>query len=177
MGTTFNNLWYPTTLKIKKNKIPFFKFADADVLNIYIPLQKYTGFIKDIKVNITVGNSILSDSNIKNLYKSGFDFLKSIGSSKKEFVVTYQLNPKEVEVLYFAQKYNKKNAHIIKVKMFDDKDFLVSYSNSLNGKGGKFSVDFSPISNVNYRKFTHYEIDFYGLAKRYGKSRGSRLIR
>lgn len=175
--TSFNNIWYQTTLKIQKNKIPFFKFYDADILNIYIPLQKYSGNLKIKDINITLGNSILTESNIKNLYKSGFDFLKSSGSTKKEFVVTYQVNEKEIEVLYFAQRYKKNNTNIIKVRMFKDKDFLVTYSNSLDGKGGKFGIDFSPVANVGHRKYTHYEIDFYGLAKRGNTWRGSRLIK
>ena len=177
-NTTFNNIWYTTTLKVEKNSIPFLDFEDADILNIYIPLQNISGKLNALDVNITVGNTILTDSNIKNLYKAGFDFLKSIGSTKKNFVVTNQLNANEIEVLYFGQRYKNTNTNILKDRIFQDADFLVGYTKSLNGSGSsQFSFDFSPIANVGSRNYTYYELDFYGLARRGSTWKGSRLVR
>lgn len=177
-NTTFNNIWYTTTLKVEKNSIPFFDFEDADILNIYIPLQNISGKLNALDVNITVGNTILTDSNIKNLYKAGFDFLKSIGSTKKNFVVTNQLNANEIELLYFGQRYKNTNTNILKDRIFQDADFLVGYTKSLNGRGSsQFSFDFSPVANVGSRNYTYYELDFYGLARRGSTWKGSRLVR
>jgi hypothetical protein len=177
MGTTFNNLYYPTTLKVVKNKIPFLDFQDTDILNIYIPLQNISGRLNALDINVTVGNSILSDSNIKSLYKAGFDFLKLAGSTKKNFVVTNQLSETEVEVLYFGQRYSGKNTNILKDRIFEDADFSIGFTIPLAGGSGGFSIDLSPVWNIGERGYTHYELDFYGLARRGNTWKGNRLIR
>jgi hypothetical protein len=164
--------WYRTQLVVKKNKIPFFEFADTDILNIYIPL----GFNQAANINSSVGD-ILSESRIKKWYKYGFDFLKAMKSSKKEFVVTNQISENQIEVIYFAQRYKRTNSNIIKERFFQDGTFEVKYSSSLDGNGGKFGIVTEPLNSINHRKYTYYELDFYGVARRGNVWKGSRLIK
>ncbi|MGY0408376.1 MAG: hypothetical protein ACWIPJ_08495, partial [Polaribacter sp.] len=95
---TNNNIYNPLSIKVVSDtSLPFFNFEQGDILNIYIP---HVPFIGDFNLDITT-KDIVSQSNIKKLYKEGINFLKKkFPSGKKEFVVTYQKNDNEIEVLY-----------------------------------------------------------------------------
>jgi len=162
-----------TSINVTKNSIPFFDYDDDDILNIYIPKVPIVG---DIDINLTTGNTIYTESNIKALYKAGFDFLKSIGSNKKKFVVMYQKTSEEIEVLYFADRFKKTNDNKIKHKFYSDVRFEISLSKCIDCENGGIKFKIGP-SDAKFRNYTHYELDFYGMARRGSTWKGNRMIR
>lgn len=80
-----------TQLNLPNGKLPFFDFGNDQILNIYIPKLYNKG---KYNLNLTT-QDITSESNIKELYKLGIDFLNSpgvanSGSKPKNFSVIYQ---------------------------------------------------------------------------------------
>lgn len=175
-------------VSITKNNLPFFKFDDIDVLNIYIPSIL---FLNEYNINLSTGNSIYTQSNIKNLYKMGADFLKTKIDGIKDFVVTYQKSPTEIEVLYFGEQHHKKDANLIKRYFYKDSGFIISFNsasnpnlgNYIDSHGDQYTVPkfntkfgFKPVE-VYYRNYTYYDLDFYGMGKRNGIWKGNRMVR
>ncbi len=167
-----NGTYYvDTQLSVTQNKLPFFDFGNEQILNIYIPNLPIIG---DYNFNLTT-QDITSESNIKALYKMGIDFLKDKFNSgaKKEFAVTYQKNNNEIEVLYFGERYKDTNENKIKKKFYSDVSFLIGAAWG-DGSGWSFSV--KPAESA-FRNYTHYELDFYGMARRGSTWKGNRMIR
>ncbi|OXA80302.1 hypothetical protein SAMN05444397_10257 [Flavobacterium aquidurense] len=155
--------------------LPFFGFGSDNPLNIYIrqlPKPNY---------------QINSESNIKELYKLGIKFLKSTFNSgaKNEFIITYQKNATEIEVVYFGEKYKKINDNQIQRK-FDSQifEFLVgvSYGSytapTLDNPTGapKPSYSFKIEKGGTFRNYTYHELDIYALGRRGGTWSGTRMI-
>jgi len=108
------NFYVDSQIDVTKNNLPFFNFNNDNnkILNIYIPHFPLFG---KVKINLTT-QDITTPANIKALYKLGIDYLKGHFNSgaKKDFVVTYQKTPTEIEVLYFGEHYKKLNDNKIK---------------------------------------------------------------
>lgn len=169
-----SNTFVNTSLNVTKNRIPFLDFDDDDILNIYIPRVPILG---DININLTTGNTIYTESNIKALYAAGAKFLQSniSNNSNKKFVVTYQKSDSEIEVIYFADRFKATNTNKIKHKFYSDLSFKIGYTELLDGSGSSsFSV--GP-SSAPFRDYTHYELDFYGMARKGSAWKGNRMIR
>lgn len=156
------NNWVETAINVTKNDIPFFDYDDDDILNIYIPKIPLIG---NMNINLTTGNTIYTESNIKALYKAGFDFLKSKGSTQKKFVVIHQKDDEEIEVLYFADRFKSTNDNKIKHKFYSDVSFEISLSKCIDCENGGIKFKIGP-SNAKFRNYTYYELDFYGMARR-----------
>ncbi|MGC6524950.1 MAG: hypothetical protein ACON30_01570 [Flavobacteriaceae bacterium] len=108
----------------------------------------------------------------------GIDFLKSSpisnsGALNTPFVVTYQRDYNNIEVLYFGERYKKNNDNYIKRKFYSNVSFLIGAVWSDSG-GWSFNVK-APKSY--FRNYKHYDLDFYGMARRGGTWRGNRMIR
>ncbi|MEO8240099.1 MAG: hypothetical protein ABI793_05415 [Flavobacterium sp.] len=156
--------------------LPFFTFNSDNILNIYIRQLPDPNY------------QINSESNIKQLYKLGINFLKQNFNSgaKQDFVVTNQKSDTEIEVVYFGERYKKTNTNKIE-KKFDGQflDFLVGYSSNMNSSApSSNNPDGSTASNnfslkiekgANFRDYTSYELDFYGLGRRGNTWSGSRV--
>lgn len=156
-----------------RNDIPFFDFGDDEILNIYIPKLFKSD---EYNINLTT-QDITSQSNIKQLYKMGIDFLKDNLNSgaigEKKFAITYQTTDEDIEVLYFEERYKKTNDNIIKKTFYKDVSFEIG---AAWGESSGWSYSIQPASEF-FRNYTHYEIDFYGMAKRGNSWKGNRLIR
>ena len=140
-------------------------------MNIYIPGD-------DNDININTSQVITSPDNIKKLYQLGIDFFKSqFGSSEKtEFVVSYQKNPTEIEVLYFGEHYSETNENKINHKFYSEVGFLIK--TTIGVGNGEFKPGFELVTIPgSFRNYTHYELDFYGMAKRGNVYKGNRMIR
>jgi len=158
-------------ISVKKINLPFFEFENSDILNIYIPNIPIVG---DYNLNLTT-QDILSQSNIKALYKMGIDFVEDNFNSgaKKEFVISYQKNINELEVLYFGEHYKYTDRNHIKRYFY--KDFSGKVSVTLNGESDwNYKLEPAP---ETFRNYTHYELDFYGMARRNNIWKGTRMIR
>lgn len=189
-----------TQLNLPDGKLPFFDFGNEQILNIYIPKLFSSG---RYNLNFTT-QDITSQSNLKELYKMGIDFLNSpevlnSGASNKVFAVTYQKDYNEIEVIYFAGRYKKDNDNMIKKRFYDDVGFLIGWAWS-DSPQPIFTTDYHPITGEPFqvqvgvdtsgtssfsvstaddyfRDYTHYELDFYGMARRGSKWRGNRMFR
>lgn len=156
--------------------LPFFTFNNDNILNIYIrqlPDQNY---------------QLNSESNIKQLYKLGIKFLqRNLNSgAKQEFVVTHQKNVNEIETVYFGERYSNKNTNQIQ-RVFDKQvlDFLIGYSTNANsspptsnnptGSTASSSFSLKIDQGANFRNYTYYELDFFGLAKQGNNWAGNRM--
>ncbi|MDC1355757.1 hypothetical protein N8205_02815 [Flavobacteriaceae bacterium] len=108
----------------------------------------------------------------------GLDFLKSStitnSSNTKTFAVTYQKDYNNIEVLYFGERYKKTNDNKIKRKFYSDVSFVIG---ATWGDQGGWSFDGIKPANEFFRNYTHYELDFYGMARRGSTWRGNRMIR
>lgn len=163
-----------TQIDLPNGHLPFFDFKKKNILNIYIPKLYKKG---KYNLNLTT-DDILSQSNIKALYQMGIDFLKSSpisnsGALNTPFVVTYQRDYNNIEVLYFGERYKKNNDNYIKRKFYSNVSFLMGAVWNDSG-GWSFNVK-APKSY--FRKYKHYDLDFYGMARRGGTWRGNRIIR
>lgn len=148
--------------------LPFFNFG-GDILNIYI---RRLPFLDNYDIN--------SQSNIKALYKLGIDFLKNNFNSgaSKEFVVSYQKNSTEIEVVYFGERYRSINDNQIKRTFYQDTEFVISaaYSSSGGSTTGDWNYTVKPPEVSNFRTYTYFELDFYGLARKGNTWSGNRMI-
>jgi len=168
-----DNNYINTEIDVPVAKIPFFNFENGDILNIYIP---NTPFLGTTNINLTT-QDITSQSNIEGLYKLGIDFLKSkfkTGVIPKEFAVTYQKNTNEIEVLYFGERFKATNKNKLKRKFYSDVSFVISAS--WGDATEKWKYQIKPAKSA-FRNYTHYEVDFYGMARRGSTWRGNRMIR
>jgi len=163
-----------STMSVTANSLPFFEFENKNLLNIYIPRLPIVG---EYNLNLTT-QDITSQSNIKSLYKMGIDFLKKQGvlntGNNPEFAVTYQRTQEEIEVLYFGERYKKTNDNKIERKLYEDIGFQIGMA-STNG-GVSWSYTFEPAPEF-FRNYTHYDIDFHGLARRGTTWKGNRMLR
>lgn len=149
------------------SRLPFFDFENREILNIYI----------SEKNSIVFGSQdITSPANIKTLYQMGIDFLKAeFGSGViPEFAVIYQKTTEEIEVLYFGEHYSETNENMIKHKFYSNLAFEIKYTHGDGDLLTRFSLETIPDS---FRNYTHYELDFYGLAKRGNVWKGNRMVR
>ena len=180
-----------TQLNLPSGKLPFFDFGNEQILNIYIPKVYKKG---KYNLNLTT-QDITSQSNIKALYKMGIDFLNSpqvanSGASKKTFAVTYQKDYNNIEVIYFSERYSKRNENYLKRRFYSDVGFVIGWAWNDNPKpikapdGTVIGTDYSGTGKFNvevaddyFRDYTHYELDFYGMARRGSTWRGNRMIR
>ncbi len=167
------NYYVNIKVNVPEAKIPFFDFGNSDILNIYIPNVPILG---DTNINLTT-QDITTQSNIKALYKLGIDFLKSkfgAGKIPKEFAVTYQKNTNEIEVLYFGERLKATNENKLEKKFYSDVSFLIGAAWGDSKEKWKFNI--KPAEPA-FRNYTHYEIDFYGMARRGSTWKGNRMIR
>lgn len=154
--------------------LPFFNFG-GDVLNIYIRkipfLDKY---------------NIKSESNIKELYKLGINYLKQKvnNDGSQEFVVSYQKTPTEIEVLYFGERYKKTNSNFIKRTFYENTEFVVSvaynstpYNPESSTPYGDWKYTVKEPNVSNSRKYTYFEFDIYGLGRKGSLWAGARTIK
>ena len=176
LSDNYGGYIYPTFIKANTS-LPFFDFkAGTDMLNIYIRKLPY---LSDYNIR--------SEANIKELYKLGINFLKSsfnTGTSK-EFVVSYQKNDSEVEVIYFSEKYKETNAHQVIRYFYEDTEFVVGITYNPDGgttnsgtgnPNGSFKYTFGPPAQSYFRNYTSFELDFYGLGHQNGIWSGNRMI-
>ncbi|QDH80978.1 hypothetical protein FKX85_18780 [Echinicola soli] len=158
-------------IDVTENVLPFFKIETSNILNIYIPnLPVIDGY----KLKLTT-EDITSKSNIKELYKMGTDFISSqinSGNPNQPFAVTYQKSDKEIETIYFDERYSVTNENKIKRIFYEDASFQL-FAGWGSAKGWKYTVKPAENSFIDY---THYEVDVYGLARRGNAWKGSRLI-
>lgn len=169
---SYGNYFANTSISVTKNNLPFFNFGNGQILNIYIPNMPLLG---DINLNLHT-QDITSESNVKALYKMGIDFLKDkfISGAKKEFAVSYQKNANEIVVLYFGERYKKFNNNKIEHRFYSDVNFIINASWSESSNNWAYSL--KPVNEL-FRNYTHYELDFYGLARRSATWKGNRMIR
>ncbi len=175
----YGNYIYPTFIKANSS-LPFFSFGKktTDILNIYIrKLPKLENY------------DIRSESNIKELYKLGINFLRSnlnSGADNQDFVVTYQKNQSEVEVIYFGGRYKGTNTNMVAKVFYRDAEFVLSstynpYGGSPNGStgnpNGSFNFSIKQPTHSNFREYTDYQLDFFGIGLRGGKWSGNRMVR
>jgi len=160
-----------TQINLVDTSLPFFEFEDQNLLNIYIPNVPLLG---EYQLNLTT-QDITSQANLTKLYKMGIDFLQGLGSSSKKFAITHQKNDNEIEVIYFGERYHNTNDNILKKRFYQDVNFVIKAGWSDSSNSG-WHFDIRPVDEY-FRNYTHYELDFYGLAKRDGVWKGNRLIR
>lgn len=106
--------------------------------------------------------------------------------AKKEFVVTHQKNVNEIETVYFGERYSSNNTNQIQ-REFDGQvlDFLIGYSTnanaspptSLNPTGSTASSSFSieRRQGADFKNYTYYELDFFGVARQGTNWAGNRM--
>jgi hypothetical protein len=153
-------------------KLPFFRFGEENILNIYIHQLPNP----NVKLN--------TESNIKNLYWAGIQFLqRQVGNTNpsRAMVFSYQVNPTEIEVVYVGSNYQGANTNKLK-KSFDRqwKDISLTIKSDSNG-----IIDFSKFSTYNikvekgdfFRTYSDLSLDFYGLARKGSTWKGNRIVR
>ena len=186
LGKTFAK----AQLDLPSGKLPFFDFGNKELLNIYIHKVYKKG---KYNLNLTT-QDITSQGNIKGLYKMGIDFLKSSGITNSgnvpTFAVTYQKDYNNIETVYFAERFSEKNENKIKHKFYSSAQFTIGYAWNDDPKpilapdGKQIGIDYSgtgkfkvkPVKE-NFRDYTQYKLDFYGMARRGSTWKGNRLIR
>jgi len=121
-------------------------------------------------------SDLLSQKNIATLYKMGFDFLRNIGSKDKEFAVvrTPQFED-EIEAMYFAERYQGENTNKKKIHLSTDYGFLLTFTSSVDKKGGKWYNNFG-VKPPELRDYKTIKYDFYGMARVGGTWRGVRMV-
>ena len=106
------------------------------------------------------------------MYKLGADFLKQVGSIRKDFFVTVQINLNEIDVLYFDE---------LERKFDSDWAFIIGFKSTNTGKS--WSSDHG-LQNLNptgspafdfLGEYKYKAIDVYGLARRGNEWRRLRL--
>ncbi|NCT09114.1 MAG: hypothetical protein GW772_03415 [Flavobacteriia bacterium] len=166
-----NSVYEPINIKVlNNNRIPFFEFRDDAILNIYI------GSVLGLNLNLDITYNVLSDSNIKTLYKLGADYLKSKYSSRKDFIVTIQKNPNEVDLLYFDEFQRVYNTDEVERIFFSEWDWQIGLKFADTGSAWKST--YTPINLNGFNTLGDYKsknIDIYGLARRGEEWRGLRL--
>lgn len=174
VSSTSSGVFIDTQLNLPNGELPFFDFGNDQILNIYIPKLYKKG---TYNLNLTT-QDITSQSNINALYKMGIDFLKSSSvtnsGNRKTFAITYQKDYNNIEVLYFGERYKKTNENKIKRRFYSDVGFQIGVVWG-DQSGWKFN-GIKPVDEF-FRNYTHYELDFYGIARRGSTWKGNRMIR
>ncbi|KAB1069722.1 hypothetical protein F6U93_02585 [Tamlana haliotis] len=164
-------------LNYKDVGLPFIKFEQKEILNIYIPRLNNIDGLKN-GISVTTGD-IVNNSTIKSLYKMGIDFLESSsvtnsGAQEKEFSVIYQHDYNRIEVVYFGKISRKRNSNYIKNTLYNSgPNFEIGFVWG-DKSGWKFNYA-GPVSQ-HFREYTYFDLDFYALARRGSTWRGSRVI-
>ena len=171
ISLNFTGVGKPIQFKIDKNNpLPFFHFKNEDILTIYIEKIPIYGTL-DFTLNTSYVNKAIDE-----LIKMGANAYKKLGQPKdKDFAVIWQKNYGEIEVFYFGEHYMKHNSSKIKKLFYSDTGFEigVSWTDGPNG-GWKFKGVRS--RDDLFRQYTHYSIDCYGMAKRWGSWKGNRVV-
>mgnify|MGYP000863374056 CR=1 FL=1 len=167
------NNYLKSTFKVEEAKLPFIKYNNEKLLTIYIP--SVAGYKIDYEKELFVSD-LLSQKNIATLYKMGFDFLRNIGSKDKEFAVvrTPQFED-EIEAMYFAERYQGENTNKKKIHLSTDYGFLLTFTSSVDKKGGKWYNNFG-VKPPELREYKTVKYDFYGMARVGGTWRGVRMV-
>ena len=156
-------------------QIPFFEFRDEAILNIYV------GRVLGVNINTNISYNVLNDSNIKQLYKLGAEFLKDQASSNigKRFFVTVQKNLNEVDLLYFDEFQRVYNVAEVQKKFFSDWAWQVGVKSADGGANWSSDYGLSNFTASGFSTLGDYKekyIDIYGLARRGNEWKGLRLI-
>lgn len=170
MIETNNSIYEPVSVRVLNNtKLPFFDIKGENVLNIY--LGKYFGY--DVGLE---NYDIFNESNIRQIYQMGIDFLRSQASTNKNFVATIQRNDNTIDVLYFDEKKREYNTDEVR-KVFDEDWSVVVGANS-SDNGENWSIDYqATLNSLDYLgDYKYMSLDIYGLARRGNEWRGLRLI-
>ncbi len=106
------------------------------------------------------------------MYKLGADFLKQVGSIRKDFFVTVQRNLNEIDVLYFDEYKRAYNIDELERKFDSDWIFIIGFKSTNTGKS--WSSDHG-LQNLNptgspafdfLGEYKYKAIDVYGVARR-----------
>lgn len=154
---------------LNNNQLPFFKYKGKNVLNIYL------GKIKGKPINFNV----LSQSNVKELYKLGIQFLEKLDTVDKPFVVTVQATGDKIKVLFFDDVERKYIVEELEKKFDSDWAFTIGGKYTDTGSQWSSNYNYSGVTGSAFDylgKYTHKEIDVYGLARRGNEWRGLRLL-
>ncbi|RIY38147.1 hypothetical protein CKY20_00960 [Capnocytophaga canis] len=160
------------TLRTEKIELPFFKFNNREVLNIFIPNIPVIGG----RVNYSLHtNDILSQGNIAEIYKQGIKMLKSMAPEQKEFVAVKENKfQNEFDVVYFTERYQATNTN--KIKKHISRDYGVFLGLEMVGKNSQ-GFSYSPIIGVPpLKSYSVIKVDFYGMARRGNQWKGARLV-
>ncbi len=168
-----NGRYDPVSIKVLANKgVPYFKYYDDAILNIYI------GKLFGYTIDKSISYNVLSDSNIRFVYKLGVDFFKKhTNAQRKDFFVTIQRNDNEIDMLYFNEYIRKYNVSSINKKIVSEFAGQVS-ADVIDGKG---KPDWSKTikdlitGEAFVGKYKFKELDFYGIARRGNEWRGLKI--
>lgn len=151
---------------IESDKIlPFFKFSNREILNIYIPLidRRYSLNTSDI----------INKNNIANLFKMGFDFFRDRLSSQKDFAIIHQLNSEEISVLYFTSRLQERNARQIKKVLDREFGFIVGFGSNFQKNSNNFYLS---SGSKYFKNYLEYNLDFFGMARSGSTWKGHRIV-
>lgn len=168
-----NGVYEPVSIKVLANKgVPYFKYHDDAILNIYI--GEVLGYTVDKEINYNV----LSDSNIKAVYKLGVDYFKRQANSQREdFFVTVQKSATEVDLLYFNEFKRRYNTDEVQ------RDIVSEFAGQVSADviDGKYKTDWVKTvkdlltGEAFVGKYRFKELDFYGIARRGNEWRGLQI--
>ncbi|AUS05269.1 hypothetical protein [Pseudotamlana carrageenivorans] len=174
--STGGTYFVDTKLNLPDGALPFFKFGEKEILNIYIPrLNQISGLENGVSLS---SKDIINNRTIKQLYKMGIDFLNSpnvanSGGAKKEFSVIYQYDYNRIEVIYFGEVYRKSNSNYIKKTLYNSGiNFEIS---AAWGDVSGWSYNLKPVTKY-FRNYTYFDLDFYAVARRGSTWKGSRIV-
>ncbi|QMU64003.1 MAG: hypothetical protein GKR88_06630 [Flavobacteriaceae bacterium] len=159
-------------LLVRNTSLPFFEIDDVPILNIYIPNLPVIG---DWNLDLST-DDIFSESNVRSLYTVAINFLRNnLGSQEKEFIVSYQSSPHEVELIYVGDRYQKFNTHELKKYFYRDWNFVIGTKLTEKRDSWSSNITFQPDPHI-FPNFTEYKVDIYGLARRGNEWQGKRLL-
>lgn len=157
---------FPVQSKVTVEDIglPFFNIdRDEPILNVYIPRIPIIN--RSIDYTLRWGD-VLTDSNIRTIYKEAFNVMKQITPHKKEMVIFKEVGSHEIEAYYFGERHQETNTNKIKRTLKNDYGFLISWSK----KSG-----FSLPKPSEMQSFTAKEVDFFGMVRRGNTWKGARI--
>ncbi|CAM1352671.1 hypothetical protein [Tenacibaculum insulae] len=168
-----NGVFEPVSIKVLANKgVPYFKYNDDAILNIYV--GEVLGYTVDKEINYNV----LSDSNIRAIYKLGVDYFKKQANSQREdFFVTVQKSSKEIDLLYFNEFKRKYNTDEVQ------RNIVSEFAGQISAEviDGELKTDWVKtvgdlLTGKNFvGKYRFKELDFYGIARRGNEWRGLQI--
>ncbi len=170
-----NGIYDPVSIKVLANKgVPYFKYNDAAILNIYV--GDLLGYTVDKEFNYNV----LSDSNIRQVYKLGVDYFKKFANSqRKDFFVTVQKSQTEVDLFYFNEFKRKYNTDAVQ------RNIVSEFAGQVSAEviDGELKTDWKKTikelltGEAFYGKYKFKELDFYGIARRGNEWKGLQIKR